>query len=877
MTTKKKPAERNKTCIFTLLKDNENLLTQADLLLAHSFKFINEIDIAKTTLNSDSISFVINLLKSKLKKEKNLQIDPLFCLSYSLLYLFNKSIINTTSSKVLFSFAGIYSELLQSEKSCYAIIKHFELQHRLEKSIGCNIQSSVWIENEFKEAYKNISNIHQGIKDLISLTFHTLGIVKLIKDENQMNFFILFLNNLISLPEETEYIQRSYSYLESHKQEIKSFISQMHFNNLVKILCKMSESLLKKQINYEQKSKCLSLLVLSNKINILLNEFLFTCKYSNKETTVLFVTNEINELLRLIISKNISQLIYNEQNFLTKSHLCNLFDNITSGLEKLLSENEYLNIIGKIYNFLYNLNSNMNNENLLLNHKVMQFYSDKILNFYKQKQIIINETLMIKVLIFKEYLSNNKLKMTDNSISDKIGEHIDELNILIRKLKLSSNSDLDYFFVIIRFLLKCFDNLIIVLVNNLEKFYNLWTLSEKIESLFEYFLIEKKEIFDKNKEYFKFLSFIKILNLSGEDMGHKFMTLLKAFSENFSNDSVEIKNRINILIIYFLKCCEFDNVITLLKHFSLINFEIFSNSYIYTISSLDKFKVKLFSESNADAYFEKVILIVDLFLFNLERTSLFVNEKIILSYEKLEKILIFTFKLMLQRVRTKTENSKFLNDFLPFISWMFKFSDRINKIYDNYDSNLGCIAFLELIEFILYLQEGEEKIRLLNIIYEAFKSNIFEKLMLNQKIYLLLKSIFHNILIQNTLVINFKLEETQNYFTENNLNIAQSSLLITIFEVRKNLVEKTKNKISHIVESILNQSGKVPHYFNHNKQNNFNQDPKKNSRTNKITKVYESEMDYNQLSLDYFFQYEKFINITYPGKLFIKSRSSIPK
>jgi hypothetical protein len=855
MTTKKKPAEKNDTCIFSLLKKNENILTQADILLIHSFDLINGLDVMNSPISFDSISFVINLLKSKLKNEKNLQIDPLFCLSYSLLYLFNKSMITTTSSKVLFSYAGIYTELLQNEKSCYVIIKHFELQNRLEKSINCIIQSSVWIENEFKEAYKNITNIHEGIKDLISLTFHSLSLIKLIKDENQMNFFILFLNNLISLPEEIEYIEKSYNYIDSHKQEIKSYISQMHFNNLVKILCRMSESLLKKQTTYNKKNKSLSLLIFSNKINILLNDFLFTSKYSNKETTFLFLTNEINELLRLLISKNLTNLFQDEPSFLSKSLLLNLFDNITSGLEKLLLNSfEYLTIIGKIYNFLYNFNAN----NIVLDQNLMQFYSNKILNFYREKHIIINETLMIKVLIFKEYLAKNKLKVEDNCISDKIGEHIDELNILIIKVRLSSDSDLDFFSVILQYIVKCFDNLVIVLVNNLEKFYNLWTLTEKIEVLCEHLLTEKKEILEKKNNYkdiIKFVSYIKIFNLSENKEKSKISQLLKTMSLNLLNDCSDIKNRTNIAIIYFIKCYEVDNIINLLTHFSKINYEVYSYCFTSTLSSLDKFKVKLISETNSDDFLDKIMLVVNLFIAITQENSSFINEKLIQTFSKLEKIYIYSFKLLLQKLKTRgLDLGSQDNKIFAYLSWTFKISEKINLTWEKLECNLGCIVFLELIEFILYLQDEEQKLCLLLRLYKSFVSNILKEVIFfnNEKNHLLLELIFTNILIQNT-VLDLKQEENKDCTTS--ISERTSSFLIGVFNMRKNLVvEKSKIKISQIIETIINQSEQELNYEYIN-DNNFLFKVQSDTN-NKFLKVYYTELLHNQLACKYFSKYE---------------------
>ena len=90
-----------------------------------------------------------------------------------------------------------------------------------------------------------------------------------------------------------------------------------------------------------------------------------------------------------------------------------LFDFICNKLEFLTREGDkrfnYAYILGKLYSFYYNFGS----ASIEVEEKTILF-SNKILHLYQTSRIVINELILIKVNLFKDFLVTSKNKISES-------------------------------------------------------------------------------------------------------------------------------------------------------------------------------------------------------------------------------------------------------------------------------------------------------------------------------------------------------------------------------------------------------------------------------------------------------------------------------
>lgn len=708
-----------------------------------------------------------NLIKSEIKNNKNLCINPIYSLAYSYILAMKNQVQNfQLISKILFGFASLYSELITVENSCFVIINKFQID-RVVNSENCirSNNSTTLVETEFLVHLNTLSNLKDPnfFKNLVFEFFQNLDVTKILNKETNMNFFILLLNNLLSLNSDNFnfFIDLSYEFIDKYKNEIFQYISGVHFNNLVKILSKMNEILLK--INENLSVLILTQnLILSNKIKILLYELLFSSKYSNLETTYNFISNHINELLILQKTRNFKNYLYQKNDFLNQSFIDNFFTFIYNKLDPDTKENISLNssnscnyayLIGKIYSFYFNFGS----ISPIVEERSI-FYSNKILQIYKKRKLVINELIIIKVNLFKDFMVNSKHKVNDLEISDQIVSHLEEITVLFRNLKLSP-IDIEFYISIIKFLKRCGDNLMIVLINNLSNYLFLWNITEKLEKLFEIFIVDKKDFINKKNEFLefqKFYSYLKIFNFSSTDKDLKtfYKSIYKFFGENNETNflnHIQTQNdddltRISLLMTYYMKCSEFEKMVHLTFIISKYNYEVYSYSLTVLFSNLKTNKKFQISEKNVFFFLENILELLK--HFETQSGNNFKKDNKLFNMTKffgnLEKNIIFIFKIIINNLTSYLRNSnldEFSNKCNKFFNYFKILSDvleQIKIITKVEDLNTSLLVMLIFLDIILNTKEPKSE---MTFIKNCLESNLFNDIISNKK-YVQLIEIF---------------------------------------------------------------------------------------------------------------------------------------
>jgi hypothetical protein len=734
--------------LFSEINKNISILYNEEILLNLTKNSISHFNNSEF-VNLESFIQLSNLLKSQIKKNKNLNIDPIYSLTYSYILVMKNTVQNfTIISKILFAFAGLYSELSLIEKSCFVILNKFEIDHVINtENFNRNNNSTSLIEREFMHNYKTLSHFKdpQHFKNIVISFFQNLEVTKIINKEINMNFFILLLNNLLCINNDnfSFYINLSYEFLDKNKNEIFQNISQVHFNNLVKILSRMNEVLLK---NNENLSLFTQNLIVSNKVKILLYELLFSSKFANLEITYTFISNHINEYLILQKTKNFKNLLLEKHNFLKESLIDDFFTFICNRLESESDENRlsnYAYLIGKIYSFYFNFGS--------ISQTVEErsvFYSNKILQIYKKTKLVINELIIIKVNLFKDFMVVSKNKINEVKITDQILSHIEEITVLFRNIKLNSESDNEFFISIIKFLKRCGDNLMIVLVNNLSSYYTLWNITEKLEKLFEIFILDKKDILTKKNEFLefhKFYSLLKIFNFSATDKDLKsFYKIISNFLgeknslNNIQTQHDEILVKISLLMTYYSKSSEFEKMIHLTLIISKYNYEVFTYSLTILFSNLKKNKNFQISDKNVYFFLEKILELLKHFetqsLNNFKKDNKLFD--ITKFFRHLEKNILYIFKIIISNLISHLRSNnldEFSNQCNKFFNYFKITSDVLEQIKNFTKVEELNTSFLIMLIFLDKIFNTNEPKSEITFIKNCLDSNLFKDIISNKK------------------------------------------------------------------------------------------------------------------------------------------------
>jgi hypothetical protein len=275
----------------------------------------------KNQILGQNIFEFLNLLKNFIKNNISLSrtnIDLIFSFIIIGISLLSQEQIYVKQinymENILFSLAMIYSELSEFRK-CLIVIKKFLMLENENLKISNCLNKFCSFMDTFETTCSEFHRFLKGLETNTCLTFiqneikislfDLVDMKSILQNEFKTNFLILMLNSLISISgsENRSVIYVTYHFL--HEQHINiisansnSILSQRHFNNITKVLCKMNEILLKtnsKEFSKENKND----LIYSNLIKILMYEFLFSSKNTDLGVTLVFITNHINELIIL--------------------------------------------------------------------------------------------------------------------------------------------------------------------------------------------------------------------------------------------------------------------------------------------------------------------------------------------------------------------------------------------------------------------------------------------------------------------------------------------------------------------------------------------------------------------------------------------------
>lgn len=744
--------------IFLELKENHKLFYNKDELIKVIETLLKNLEMNLVT--SEILIGIASNIKENARKNKNLHIDPLFSLTYVMILMFNHNIIPQLSGKLLFSYAGIFSDINQPSKSCFAILKHFELQTDLNrKSLSDN---KVWIENEFKKILNKMENINYEILNQTSTyLMNSLDFSRIIKNDVQMNFLILLINNLISNENQLKLLNTIYDFLNKNKNDMINDISSLHFNNIIKIICRINELLIK--------SNNLEYLKKSNMFKILLYDILFKSKHSNSDALFSFIKNNINEFLLLQKTHNWKEILKTNKKFLD-DYLINEFLNFVvinlSAFKNNKSIHDYLSIIGKLYNF-YN---NFCEVNIDVINKTV-YYSNLILNEFVENKIIVNETFMIKVNLFKDYLNKNRQKFNEGKVADEIALQIDELIVIIQ----GYDAEAEVFILIVKFLISVFENLVIILINNLTTFYSLWNITEKAAKLFDVILTNYKTVLNKKNEFSninRFYNYLNLFNETDKSIKKYYLNLSKSLGDNINQTTLEeAKRRVNMLINYFSNTNEFEKIIGTGIVLSKLNFDLLFQSLNCILNAADKFSVSV-DESNFKFYLEKILDFIQKFSEESENSDISSYTKEFQNiYAKMEKVILNFFNFLITKVVNLICENKielFNTEFNTFCNYLVA----IQKVCIKFKFAFKCeistdvIIFLKLLESIIEknnINTTEGNTSTINFIRKGIESNFFKQLVDYSPHFSLIENICFNFLgIRKISNINTKVQLNYN-------------------------------------------------------------------------------------------------------------------
>ena len=493
--------------------------------------------------------------------------------------------------------------------------------------------------------------------------------------------------------------------------------------------------------------------------------------------------SEIILMLRNFLDQNINLPI----EFTKLTNFNTLDDTINNFLDQIISKEE-INCILRIYGKLYNIYK-------LINGKNEDIYSKKIKSFYKTKCVVVNETFFIYVNEFKEIiknLNNENEKIIDKNDEleelDKIKKYLDEISLIINNLnfieeedllnfdiiieKMNNNLDCLYFhFVIKHFIIFPLNSNIQMIINKLEKFYQL------IYNIYEgkKIKIKKKKncLHIKILENFNFYNWInKYICLSNENSNKinekEILNLFILFSNQCQfNQNENFSNIFRIRSILLLSLIHFQSPEFLRNFLSIFSHNLNDFTKFFTVID-EFFNVLLFDNLIKKINFKSFIEILNILLksMSLNRVPL---SKVPHIQEKLEnKLLRFMFNYYSSIDITNNQlselinlNFKWIKDCLPFLVSSEKFSSLIQsfifhnislKILNNFIQNEIMIDdYLNIINSLIQLIENEDLVQ--KFIIFQFK---IMKVIKNQKVPIKLKTLSDYLIFLNYNFIEFE-------------------------------------------------------------------------------------------------------------------------
>ena len=187
----------------------------------------------------------------------------------------------------------------------------------------------------------------------------------------------------------------------------------------------------------------------------------------------------------------------------------------------------------------------------------------------------------------------------------------------------------EYHSLIVKFLISVFENLLIILINTLTTFYNLWNITEKAAKLFEVILTNYKSVLNKKNEFaniYRFYNYLNIFNEKDTNIKNYYINLSKSLGDKFNQHSLEeAKRRVNILVNYFNNTGEFEMLVMTGVVLSKLNYDLFFQSLNCILNAIQKYSEsqEMFKkESSFKNNFEKLLDLIQKFSEETENSNI---------------------------------------------------------------------------------------------------------------------------------------------------------------------------------------------------------------------------------------------------------------